>query len=88
MLRVTRPDVVIVCTPDCFHHEFIVKALDFGCDVISEKPLTIDGPRYNQIAEAVERTGRQVRTTFNLRWSQGVTRVREIIASGVIGQIK
>ena len=88
MLRTTHPDVVIVCTPDCFHHEFIVKALDFGCDVISEKPLTIDGPRYNLIAEAVERTGRQVRTTFNLRWSQGVTRVREIIASGVIGEVK
>lgn len=88
MLRESRPDVVIVCTPDHLHHEFIVKSLEFGADVISEKPLTTDASKYQEIDEAVRRTGRKVRTTFNMRWSPGITKVREVIASGVIGKVK
>jgi predicted dehydrogenase len=36
MLQEQRPDVVIVCTPDNLHHEYIVKVLDAGAEVISE----------------------------------------------------
>lgn len=88
MLREQKPDVVIVCTPDYLHHEYIIKALEFGADVISEKPLTIDAPKYREIAAAIERTGKQVRTTFNYRWTPGVTKVRQLIAEGRIGRVK
>ncbi len=88
MLEEQKPDVVIVCTPDSLHHEYIVRALEFGADVISEKPLTTDADKYNEIQAAVERTGRKVRTTFNMRWTPGIFRVRELIAQGVIGQVK
>lgn len=88
MLREQKPDVLIVCTPDYLHHEFIVKGLEAGADVISEKPLTTDAGRFAQIDAAVRRTGRTVRTTFNYRWAPGVSKVREVIASGEIGQVK
>ncbi len=88
MLREKKPQVVIVCTPDYSHHEYIVKALESGADVISEKPLTTDATKCQAIFEAVERTGGKVRTTFNMRWTPGVTKVRELIASGEIGQVK
>jgi len=88
MLAEQKPDVVIVCTPDYLHHEYIVKALEFGADVISEKPLTIDAPKYNEIQAAVERTGRKVRTTFNMRWTPGISKVRSLITEGTIGQVK
>jgi predicted dehydrogenase len=88
MLREQKPDVVIVCTPDYLHHEFIVKALEAGADVISEKPLTVDAPKCQEIFDAVKRTGRNVRTTFNMRWTPGINKVREVIASGEIGRVK
>ena len=88
MLRKQRPDTVIVCTPDYLHHEYIVKSLDFGADVISEKPLTTDAEKCREIFAAVERTGRKVTTTFNMRWSSGIGKVRELIASGAIGEVK
>ncbi len=88
MLREQKPDVVIVCTPDYLHHEYIVKSLDAGADAISEKPLTTDAEKFAQIDAAVKRAGRQVRTTFNYRWAPGVSKVREVIASGAIGQVK
>lgn len=88
MLREQNPDVVIVCTPDYLHHEYIVKSLEFGADVISEKPLTIDAEKCRDIFAAVERTGRSVRTTFNMRWMPGITKVRELIAAGEIGRVR
>lgn len=88
MLRERRPDTVIVCTPDHTHHDYIVRALDFGADVVSEKPLTTTADNYAAIAAAVRRTGRRVRTTFNYRWGVGATKVRELIAAGAIGNVK
>lgn len=88
MLSEQKPDVVIVCTPDYLHHEYIVRSLDFGADVISEKPLTTDAEKCRAIFEAVERTNRKVRTTFNMRWMPGVSKVRELIAQGAIGRVR
>ncbi|MFH1498847.1 MAG: Gfo/Idh/MocA family oxidoreductase, partial [Verrucomicrobiota bacterium] len=88
MLEEQHPDVVIVCTPDYTHHDYIIRALEAGCDVISEKPLTTSAENFAAIDDAVRRTGRSVRTTFNYRWGAGPTKVRELIASGAIGNVK
>ncbi len=88
MLDDLKPDVVIVCTMDSTHHEYIVRSLDKGCDVVSEKPITTDEVKCRQIFDAVERSGHKVRVTFNLRWSPGVTKVRELLQNGIIGNIK
>lgn len=87
MLREQKPDVVIVCTPDYLHHEYIIRSLEAGADVISEKPLTIDAEKCRAIFDAVKRTGRRVRTAFNYRWSPGVSKLRELISSGEIGRV-
>jgi len=88
MLREQQPDTVIVCVPDYLHHEYIVRSLEFGAEVISEKPLTTDSAKYQLIADAVKRTGKRVRTTFNYRWGLGASLVRQIIAKGEIGAVK
>jgi predicted dehydrogenase len=89
MVRETKPDVVIVCTMDAVHHEYIIKALHLGCDVITEKPMTTDDEKCRAILAAVEETGHKVRVTFNYRWSAGCTKVRELIVQeGTIGKVK
>lgn len=88
MILEQKPDSVIVCAPDHLHHEYIVRALDHGLDVISEKPITTDASKCRDILDAVQRTGRSVRTTFNMRWMPGPTKVRKLIQSGAIGNVK
>jgi len=88
MLDEQKPDCVIVCTPDARHHEYIIRALHGGCDVISEKPMTTDAPKCQAIFEAVQRSGKTVQVTFNCRWIPGPSKVRETLASGVIGEVK
>ncbi|MAX25975.1 MAG: hypothetical protein CMJ19_15875 [Phycisphaeraceae bacterium] len=87
MIEQTRPDVVIVCTVDCYHHQYIIRAMEMGCDVITEKPITTDADKCNQIIDAIERTDRQLFVAFNYRWGAGPTMVHQQLASGVIGQI-
>ncbi len=87
MLEETKPDTVIVTTVDAFHDEYIIKALYSGCDVISEKPLTTTFEKALAIKKAEEETGKHVTVTFNLRFRPDFRRVKEIIKSGVLGDV-
>jgi predicted dehydrogenase len=87
MLRQTRPDCVIVTTVDRYHHDYIIRALEAGCDAITEKPMTIDDARCRAILEAEQRSGRKVIVTFNYRFMPHVTLAREIIRAGTIGRV-
>jgi predicted dehydrogenase len=87
MLAETRPDAVIVTTIDCYHHEYIIKAMEAGCDVISEKPMTIDAEKCRAILDTEKRTGKKVRVTFNMRFMPYMQRVKELIKEGIVGDI-
>ncbi len=86
MIADTKPDVVIVTTIDSMHHMYIIRAMDLGCDVITEKPMTIDIEKMRAIFETIDRTGQSLRVSFNYRYSPAYTQFREVIQNGVIGQ--
>jgi len=86
MIATTHPDVVIVTTVDCFHHRYIVRAMELGCDVVTEKPLTIDAEKTRAILDAVNRTRRNLRVTFNYRYQPGFGLVKKMVSEGAIGK--
>ncbi|EOA91259.1 hypothetical protein ACJQWK_03997 [Exserohilum turcicum] len=87
MIHETHPDEVIVTTIDRTHNKYIVRALDLGCNVVTEKPMTIDASRCRDIFDAVERSARTVRVTFNYRYAPHNTKVWELLRSGAIGRV-
>jgi predicted dehydrogenase len=78
---------VIVTSIDRTHHRYIVRAMELGCDVISEKPMTVDEVKCQEILDAIARTGRRLRVTFNYRYSPHATKIRELIRDGAIGTV-
>ena len=86
MIAETRPDFVIVTTMDATHHIYIIRAMELGCDVISEKPMTTDAEKARAIFDAIERTGKNLRVTFNYRYAPAYTKLREVIMEGKIGR--
>ena len=88
MIEEQKPDVVIVTTIDRTHHKYIIKAMEMGCDVITEKPMTMTAEKCQAILDAQKRTGRNIRVTFNYRYAPHNTKVRELIRDGVIGDVK
>ena len=87
MLDEQRPDAVIVTTTDSVHHEYIVRSLDKGYDVISEKPLTNTYERCKEIRDAEKRSGHSVTVTFNCRFMPYFYELKKTIASGRIGKV-
>lgn len=88
MISEMKPDVVIVSSLDRTHHSYIIRAMDLGCDVITEKPLTIDIEKCRGILDAVNRTGRKLTVTFNYRYAPIRSKVKELIGGGAIGDVK
>jgi len=86
MIQETRPDVVIVATVDATHHLYIIRAMELGCDVITEKPMTTSVESLKAIYDAIERTGKHMRVTFNYRYAPTYTRLRELILEGIVGR--
>ena len=88
MIAETRPQTVIVTTgPDVTHSDYIVGAMELGCDVITEKPMTTDEVRCRQILKTAADTGRKVQVTFNARYSPPRSQIKEILTEGIIGEI-
>ena len=87
MIAEQKPDVVIVTTPDCFHDRYIVRGMELGCDVITEKPMTIDGKKCQRIVDTVKETGRSVCVTFNYRYAPPRSQVKELLMQGVVGKV-
>jgi predicted dehydrogenase len=87
MLRDVRPDTVIVTSPDWTHHEMIIRALESGSDVITEKPMTIDEDKCRAILDAEKRTGRRVTVAFNYRYSPQHQQIKRLIRDGAIGEV-
>ncbi len=85
MIRETKPDVVIVATVDATHHLYITRAMELGCDVITEKPMTTDIEKMQAIFDAIQRTGKSLRVTFNYRYAPAYTQFRQLVIDGRVG---
>ena len=83
----TTPDCLIVTSPDYTHDRYICAALDRGLDVVSEKPMTIDRDRLGRIVTSLDSSDGELTVTFNYRYSPRNAKVKELLASGAIGEI-
>ena len=87
MIAETKPDTVIVTTVDATHAKYIVRAMELGCDVVTEKPMTTDEVSCRDILHTINKTGRTCQVTFNYRYAPPRSQVKELLASGLIGKI-
>ena len=86
MLAEVKPDLVIVVSPESCHREHIVKALEAGCHVATEKPLCTTIEDADAIVAAERRSGKKVFMAFNYRHIPLCSKIREIIKAGTIGR--
>jgi predicted dehydrogenase len=87
MLADVKPQKVIVATPDYTHDDIIVRALEAGSDVLTEKPLTTTLAKARRILEAERRTGRRVDVTFNYRFAPVAATIKRLIRDRAIGEV-
>jgi predicted dehydrogenase len=87
MLDQAKPELLMVTTVDSEHEGCIVKALDRGVDVLTEKPMVIDEKQCRAVLEAEKRTGRRIGVTFNYRYAPKHQKIKELLLAGAIGRV-
>lgn len=81
-------DAVYIGTPHPFHAENAVEMLEAGKHVLVEKPFTINEAEARLIADTAARTGKVALEAMWTRFLPHMIRVREIVASGALGEIR
>lgn len=80
-------DIVVIGTQDHYHVEPCIKALEKGYDVLLEKPIATDLKGVLAVGEAAKKYGRRVMVCHVLRYTPFYCKVKEILDSGVIGEV-
>jgi len=88
MLARTDIDAVAVCSPDYCHEEHALAVLQAGKHLFLEKPMAITTEGCDRILDAWQQSGKRMMIGFNMRYMSIFRVVKEIVDSGVIGEIK
>jgi predicted dehydrogenase len=86
MLEQERPDVVHITTPPQSHTALALTALAADCHVYVEKPFALDSVQAAQVLAAAEGHRRKVTVGYSSLFDPPVERLRELVASGVLGE--
>ncbi len=79
-------DLVLVATPNNFHKDYCVRALDSGKNVVCEKPVCLDMKELDEIFAAAKRSGKLFTVHFNRRWDVDYDIVKNILSQNLIGK--
>jgi predicted dehydrogenase len=83
-----RIDAVMVATPPDSHRDLAQRAFSAGKHVIVEKPPFLDTAEFDAVAEAAKRAGRRLFVAENYHYRPQARAIRDIVASGVLGDVR
>ena len=87
MISEQTPDSIIVTTMDSNHDQYITRAMELGVNVISEKPMTTDEVKCQNILDTEKKTGKNLTVTFNYRYGPYMTKVKQLLQEERVGKI-
>ncbi|MGE7879924.1 Gfo/Idh/MocA family protein [Peribacillus muralis] len=87
MFQAEKPDIVSVCTPNKYHHEHVMKALEHGCHVLCEKPPSISSQEARQMQEVAEGNNLILAYNFHHRFAENVKIMQQKVAEGLLGEV-
>lgn len=85
-LKDCQPDIVSIGTPGGAHFEPITQAIECGCHVFCDKPLTHNGETAIALYELAEE--KKVKTAFasSFRYMPHIQHAKRLVANGEIGE--
>ena len=80
-------DLVVVILPHSLHEPAALQCLDAGTHVVMEKPFCLTVEEANRIARRARESGLSVSVFHNRRWDEDYLTIRDVIDSGLIGEV-
>jgi predicted dehydrogenase len=80
-------DGVVIATPSALHAEQSITALERGVAVFCQKPLGRTAAEVGAVVQAARAADRLLAVDLSYRFTEGMTRIRELIGSGDLGRV-
>jgi UDP-N-acetyl-2-amino-2-deoxyglucuronate dehydrogenase len=80
-------DVISICTPNAFHAEHTIKALNAGKHVLCEKPMAITVGDCRKMIEAAEKANKNLFIVKQNRFNPPIVEMKKAIDQGKLGKI-
>lgn len=88
LLRSSKPDVVVVCTPNHLHEVHSITALSEGASVLCERPLALTSAGVERVQEVLESSDGQLMVGMNHRYRSDIETVRAFLVGGELGALR
>jgi predicted dehydrogenase len=83
----TQVDAVFVATPNAFHLQDVLTAIEHGKAVLCEKPLAVNADQCRQMVEAARKKNVPLGVAQVFRFEDSTNRLRDRVAAGQIGKL-
>ena len=88
MIDSGKINFVVVATPNSLHFEQAKYALENGCDVLVEKPVSLNPDEVKELSEIANINGRKAYTVLQVRLNPTVKALKKVLDDGLLGQIR
>ena len=88
LLKIREIDAVMIASPDNFHEEQAVAALEAGKAVFLEKPMAITIEGCDRILRTAYETGTKLFVGHNMRYFPSILTMKRVIDAGTIGEVQ
>ncbi|RLE59215.1 MAG: inositol 2-dehydrogenase [Thermoprotei archaeon] len=86
LLRDEEVEAVFITTPTFLHKDMIIKALEAGKHVFTEKPMTVTVEEAKEVISAANKYGLKLMVGYMRRFDDAYMNAKEKIKNGEIGQ--
>jgi len=86
LCRSPEVDAILVATPNSFHLDDVMLAIESGKPVLCEKPMGMNATECHEMVEAAHRSNLQLGVAQVFRFERSTATFRERVAAGLIGK--
>lgn len=88
MLEKEELDAVVITSPHTVHFEHAKAALEAGCHVLIDKPMTTSADDARALVKLAAEKGKQILVPYGWNYKDFVTKASDLIADGKVGEIQ
>ncbi len=82
-----RPQAVIVATPTSLHLPIARPAVEAGCHLLLEKPVSHNLDGLDELQRAAQRSGSRILVGFQFRFHPTIQKAKELLTQDTLGQV-
>ena len=71
-------DAVTICTPNRFHAEMAIKALEAGKHVLCEKPMAMNAEECQAMIDAAKKSGALLSVGYHFRFTKDAAAAKKV----------